>query len=366
MNFSSRSTRLFIALGAVTTIAGLVVACGSDDGSTFKDPSLETQFGNDGSFNGDVNIPQEDLYKNDPLPSYCGPEAGGASLPPPVTGSEECPDDKNKPGCFCEKPGTKAACWTGLRKHRNLGICKDGVTTCQQKSENTYAWGPCEGQVLPDPNATEGAPACKCFSVGQWKIANLSPCTAAYTPASGTTQYATVSTLISTGKCPVFSGAASKPGEEWSTDTLKVDCAGTFKLKYRIRHGNFDAPDPNNDCIVGEVELPPTYYPTPNVEMPWPNLPGWIGGDPTCSQKWAPQDIDKDGIIDNAAGTPKGVSPGYGEMIVLGESVLCDKIDDGKGNEFVFNRIKYCPSSCNDDPSTPDCVSCQASGQGEF
>jgi hypothetical protein len=353
MTFSSHSTRVFIALSAVTVITGLVAACGSEE-STFPDGTNNTQFGNDsGSFNNDANISQEDLYKDDPLPSYCGPEAGGATLPPPVTGTAECPDDKNKPGCFCEKPGQQAACWTGLRKHRNLGICKDGVTTCQQKSENTYAWGPCEGQVLPDPNATKGAPACKCFSLGQWKIANLSPCTATYDPGDGSgVQYASVSTLISTGKCPQFTGPATKPTEEWSTDTLKVDCAGTFQLKYRIRAGNFDAPNAATDCVVGEVELPSAYYPTPNVEMPWPNLPAWIGADKACSKKW----FD----------TPAGVSPGYGEMIVKGESVLCDKIDDGAGNEFVFNRIKYCPTSCNADPSTPECVACQQSGSGQF
>src|SRR5690606_18358618 len=117
--------------------------------------------------------------------------------------------------------------------------------------------------------------------------------------------------------------------------------------KYRIRAGNFDAPSPN-DCILGEVELPPTFYPTPNVEMPWPNLPAWMGTDSACAKKWR----------DTAA----GVSPGYGEMIVKGESVLCDQIDDGAGNDFVFNRIKYCPTSCQADPSTPDCQACQQSG----
>jgi hypothetical protein len=86
--------------------------------------------------------------------------------------------------------------------------------------------------------------------------------------------------------------------------------------------------------------------------MPWPNLPAWIGGDAACSQKWAT--------------TADGVSPGYGEMIVKGESVLCDQIDDGAGNEFVFNRIKDCPTSCNANPTTPECVACQQSGAGEF
>ena len=26
--------------------------------------------------------------------------------------------------------------------------------------------------------------------------------------------------------------------------------------------------------------------------------------------------------------------------------MLCDKVDDGAGNAFVFNRVKYCPSIC--------------------
>lgn len=356
MTFSSRSTRLFIALTAVTTITGLVAACGSDE-STFPDPKNNTQFGNDsGQFDPDAPISQEDLYKDDPLPSYCGPEAGGVSLPPPVTGTAECPDDKNKPGCFCDKPGTQAACWTGLRKHRNLGQCKDGVTTCQQKSENTFAWGPCEGQVLPDATATKGAPACKCFSLGQWKIANLSPCIAQFTPGGGSTQYTAVSTVEeapNTYGCVNYTGPATKPTTDWSTDTLKVDCAGTFQLKYRIRQGNFDAPNAATDCVLGEVELPAAYYPTPNVEMTWPNLPAWIGNDAACAKKW--DDISK-----------TGVSPGYGEMIVKGESVLCDKIDDGSGGDFIFNRIKYCPSTCNANPTAPECVACQTSGQGQF
>jgi hypothetical protein len=352
MTFSSRN--VVVALAAFTGVAALVVACGSDDESKFKDGTLgNPQFGSDAGFNSDAQIPQEDLYKNDPPPKWCGPEDGGVTQPPMPGGTEECPDDKNKPGCYCDpnKDQGPKPCWTGLRKNRNLGVCKDGVTTCQQKSENTWQWGPCEGQVLPDPNATKGASACKCFSQGQWKIANLSPCSAQYTPGGGSTQYATVSTLLSTGKCPQFNGPATKPAEDWSTDTLKVDCAGTFTLKYRIRAGVFETPSAN-DCIVGEVELPPAFYPTPNVEMPWPNLPGWIGADSACAQKWAT--------------TPEGVSPGYGEMIVKGESVLCDKIDDGNGGDFVFNRIKYCPVSCNTNPNTPDCQACQQSGSGTF
>jgi hypothetical protein len=44
-------------------------------------------------------------------------------------------------------------------------------------------------------------------------------------------------------------------------------------------------------------------------------------------------------------------------MSVLGESVLCQQIDDGSGHSFVFHRIQYCP------PSQP---SCGQDGSGTF
>ena len=55
-------------------------------------------------------------------------------------------------------------------------------------------------------------------------------------------------------------------------------------------------------------------------------------------------------------------------MIVKGESVRCDAIDDGKGNDFVFNRIMYCPNKCSDsaNQADPECVKCGQSGQGDF
>jgi len=363
MIFSSRN--LCIALSACASVASLVVACGSDSDSTFNDGNVNPQFSDGGGFNNDAQGTQDDLYKNDPLPKYCGPEAGSASTPPPVTGTEDCPDDKNKPGCYCDptKDQGPHPCWTGLRKNRSLGQCKDGTTTCQQKSENTWQWGACEGEVLPDPNATNGPAACRCFTQGQWKITNLSPCVAGYQPTAGDPfTYTGVSTvdcsmdtcasMATTGYgCMTQSGPTAKPSTNWSTDTLTVDCAGTFTLKYRIKVGDFNNPQPG-DCTLGEVELDPQYYPTPNVEMPWQVLKPWIGTDTACAKKWHD--------------TPEGVSPGYGEMIVKGESVLCDEIDDGKGGDFVFNRIQYCPTSCNSNPSGAGCAACQASGQGTF
>ena len=55
-------------------------------------------------------------------------------------------------------------------------------------------------------------------------------------------------------------------------------------------------------------------------------------------------------------------------MTVLGESVLCDKVDDGAGNAFVFNRVQYCPSKCENaaNATDPECVNCKQDGSGVF
>jgi hypothetical protein len=350
------SAKIHLGLVAVGSIALLVAACGSESaGSEYGDGDAggaSSGFIPDGGFGSSSGeLPDADLYANDPPPKWCGP--GDDPAPPPPGGTVECPDDKNKPGCGCAHLGEKAACWTGLRKHRNLGICKDGETTCVRQNENTYVWGECEGEVLPVSGATKGKEACSCFSAGQWKIANLSPCTMTFTDGSGTKVNA-VSTIPNgnTVKCPDQNPPTAAPAQDWSTDTLNVDCAGHFKLCLRIRQGVFETPSAS-DCILAEV-CAESDYKTANVEQAWPNLPGWLGKDPACAKKWS--DV------------PKTQSPGYAEMIVKGESVRCDPIDDGSGGDLVFNRTKYCPMSCNEDANRnlPECVSCQQSGQGQF
>jgi hypothetical protein len=207
--------------------------------------------------------------------------------------------------------------------------------------------------VLPVPGATKGKDACACFSAGQWKIANLSPCTLAYTDQNGT-QVNAVSTIPSgnAANCPAQNPPTAVPTENWSTDTLNVDCAGHYKLCLRIRQGVFETPNAN-DCILGEV-CTESDYKTANVEQSWPDVPGWLGKDQACAKKWND--------------TPQTSSPGYAEMIVKGLTVRCDAIDDGSGGDLVFNRVKYCPRSCNDPANAqqPECVKCQLSGQGQF
>jgi hypothetical protein len=124
-----------------------------------------------------------------------------------------------------------------------------------------------------------------------------------------------------------------------------VDCAGKFKLCYAMKAGSFDAPKPT-DCLVAETCTEGDYA-KENVEQAFPELPAWVGADPACAKQF----------------TEKG---GYGEMSVVGQSVLCDKIDDGSGKAQVFNRVRYCELACNSNPSLPQCANCQQGGSGQF
>ena len=351
MNLSSR--KVFVVMSSLACTAFVVVACGSDDGSQFKDGDGGIgAFEQDGAFGDGGPGSDADLYANDPPPKWCGP--AGQPEPPQPTGTIECPSDKNKPGCACDNVGEQAPCWTGLRANRNLGVCKDGVTTCKQLSENNKGWGECEGQVLPDVNATKGAAACKCFSQGQWKIANLSPCFIVFDNDEVNKTYA-VSTAVDgmgVSKCPDVpqgqpAGPVTNPNPVWSTDTLKVDCAGKFKLCYELKAGDFDNPKPT-DCSLAKVCVEADYL-KENVEQPFPDLGRWNSSDTACAYKWEQ-------------------SGGYGEMTVIGESVRCDKVDDGNGQPYVFNRVRYCPKLCRDPANAglPECANCQQSGSGTF
>ena len=340
-----------VGMLAFTSVIGVALAaCGDDGGSKFgdgtdsgTDPTLfEGGFGSSDGSAVDGGNP----YANDPPPMYCVLDGGAA--PPPPTGTADCPSDKNKPGCPCDTQGATAACWTGLRKNRNLGQCKDGTTTCQKHGEIGLTWGDCTGEVLPQMGATKGKPACQCFSAGQWKLSNTSPC---FYQFGGSTDNYAASTVEMGGAAQCQALPANpmppppKPSSDWSTDTVTVDCAGHFKLCYEIKAGDYANPLPA-DCSVSKVCVEGD-YPKEGVETPFPNLPAWVGSSTTCANQFVK-------------------SGGYGEMTVVGEDILCDKIDDGKGNAFVFNRVKYCPLSCNTNPSDPMCMNCQQGGSGSF
>jgi hypothetical protein len=205
------------------------------------------------------------------------------------------------------------------------------------KGESSLTWGPCEGEQLP--TGTKGKEACGCFSGGKWAIDNLSPCF--FSEGAGKPVVATTSTFLqgNTITCP--SGDTVAPAEPWSKDSITIDCTGAFKLCYSLKAGNATTPLAT-DCEIVKV-CAEGYYSTANVPMPFPDLPGWLADPSTlaCAQKF----VD---------------SGGYGEMSVVGQSDECEGVDK------VFNRVNYCPLSCNTDPTGPGCANCMAGGSGSF
>jgi hypothetical protein len=348
---------LLASMAAFGALAFVAPGCGSSDSSVFP-PSNDSgpdalSNDSDGSFNFDATIDPDAFWANDPPQKYCGPDGGDAGFATVPDGSPDCPSDKNKEGSPCTTAGETAACWPGLRKNRDVGICKDGKTTCSQHGEALLTWGPCVGAVLPDPNGTTPAQHCSCFSQGQWHIENLVPYFITYS-GSGTTYAISTYQDPSTGATtfPTFppNPPPPVPTKDWSKDDLTVDCSGTFTLCYELKAGDFNNPMPA-DCSVEKVCLPKTYYGTPNLDQTFPPLPGWLGD--------ASKSACADAFHNNG---------GYGEMSVLGETNACDQIDDGSGNALVFHRIQYCKAKCSDPAhkGDPDCVSCGQDGSGTF
>jgi hypothetical protein len=281
---------------------------------------------------------------------YCGPDGGTPPDVLPPGGTPECPDDKNREGCPCGTPGVMEACWPGLRANRNRGICRDGVTTCQTWDEFANVWGPCVGYVLPVPGATKGAPACRCFSLGQWAIQNLSPCFVEYGGGGGASAVSTFVDGSGTASCPTGLSSSPppspQPGTVWSTDRLTVDCEGQFRLCYTLKAGNAGAPSPA-DCVVASVCVD-VWYAARNTPQDLPPLPAWTGMNPACARSFRD-------------------SGGYGEMSVLGRSIECEAVDDGTGAEYVFNRVNYCPIDCPaGGGGRPECQGCMMGGSGNF
>jgi hypothetical protein len=289
-----------------------------------------------------VGANSDAFFINDPPPPYCGPDEVDPG--DPITGSVDCPSDKNRQGCPCENAGEVAACWPGKRIHRDHGICQDGTTMCTATQEFGLLWGPCEEYVLPMEGALAGPDACRCFSAGTWKLSNLSPCI--YQGAEGIYLYS--STLSADGKIQCGSNVPDpppRPEEDWSTSTLNVDCAGQFELCYTIKAGDVDDPKPT-DCVVMQTCVD-VWYPEAGQDLALDALPSWVSTDTDCGGQF-----DRGG--------------GYGEMSVIGESIECDVVDDGMGNPYVFHRTDYCPPSCQATPTTPECMACQTGGSGMF
>jgi hypothetical protein len=283
------------------------------------------------------------FFINDPAPPICGPD-GGMSKPAPISGTADCPADKNRQGCPCTTVGMQAACWPGKRQNRNHGSCVDGTTTCGSTAEFGALWGPCKGYVLPKEGATEGADACRCFSNGKWAISNVVPCV--YSDASVTYLYSSHPDAQHGFACDSVSTLPPPlPAADWSPSTLNVECAGQFKLCYALRAGHASEPKPD-DCILVRSCID-VWYAHAGQSQVLPNLPGWTTTDAACAKRFSE-------------------SGGYGEMSVIGISVECDPVNDGAGNATVFARAAYCTASCANTPNAANCTGCAVSGSGMF
>ena len=317
---------------------------GSDASINFRSTDNPTSIvARDAGTPKDASPSLDAFFINDPAPPVCGPD-GSMSEPKSVGGTPDCPNDKNREGCACEKPGEQAACWPGKRVNRGKGSCKDGVTTCERNTEFGPAWGPCKGYVLPDPDASQGADACRCFSNGTWALNNLVPCV--FESGDKLFLYSSHADAAKGYVCnPVSMSPPAKPPEPWNSSTLTGDCAGQFKLCYTMKAGAVGNPKPS-DCVIMKscVDI---WYEKPGQELKLPNLPGWTSTDSACSKKFIEQG-------------------GYGEMTVLGKSVECDAVDDGHGQPYVFKRTSYCLPSCVSTPDKPECKGCSTGGSGQF
>ncbi len=281
---------------------------GSGDGSTMDG----------GTGTPDARIPPTvDSGVLDAGTEYCGPDSSvdaGSTTPTP-----DCSGGAAAPGCLCDTVGATQTCTNGR------------TMTCNAYGEFGGKWGPCLGT---------------CFSSGTWAIDNLVPCFI----GDGTTTYAFSSSLVSgMADCGgmVSSLPPPMPTSDWSTDSLTVDCQGQFTLCYTLKAGDGSAPT-DSDCTVARV-CTSGYYAEANVTQALPPLSGWLGTDTACAQAF----LDEGG---------------YGEMSVVGLTIDCEQIDDGAGGEYVFNRVTYCPSCCNDGScsSDPLCSMCGMGGSGGF
>ncbi len=248
--------------------------------------------------------------------AYCGPDGGDAG-PPTVPG--DCSGGGPVPGCNCTTVGETQTCQNGK------------TITCNANGEFAGIWGPCLGS---------------CFSSGHWQIDNLVPCFV----SDGTTTYAYSSSIGSGGMATCGMPSAlppPTPTADWSTDSLTVDCQGSFTLCYTLKAGDGSAPS-SSDCTVAQA-CTSGYYAMANAAQTLPPLGPWLGTDTACAQQF----ID---------------SGGYGEMSVVGVTADCQHIDDGTGGSYVFNRVTYCPSCCGDGScsSNPMCGMCGMGGSGSF
>ncbi len=383
--------RTALALGAALALASSAVQCSGTDAAPGRSSvgsggsSAASGSGAGGSSSGAtggggfsgttifpdgalIDVPAKDygldaFFVDDPPPPACN---GNMNKPSNPGGTPECPADKNLQGCSCTNPGATAPCWPGYRKHRNRGACQDGVVECVKIGENQFEWGPCENFKGIDPNTYEplgtvGKAACGCFSGGFWSLTNTSPC---FITSGATGQVVGAVSTVMTDQmggamCPAaatmpnFFTDPTPPSEPFTTNAVRADCQGHFKLCYTFKALNQPMGMMNSasDCVMKQVcteaqySFDPANVP-PYPDVSFPDLPGWKTSDPAevaCAQKF----------VSNG---------GYAEMTVEGQSDECETIDK------LFQTVTYCPLKCSDPANAmdPECVNCRNGGGGPF
>lgn len=329
--------------GSLGALGDAAVDGGSD---LFSNPNRDAAFRNipDGALTYSDATPTVDaFFINDPPPPYCGP-AGNMPAEIP-TGTLQCPSDKNREGCPCPEVGATAPCWPGQRLNRDHGICHDGTAVCQNAGEFGLRWSACDGYVLPTEGALSGPEACGCFSKGSWSLTNLSPCIFRGNQTYLYSSYLDGSGAIQCGGPFGPNDAPPAPSVDWTQSSLNVDCAGQFRLCFTIKAGDVANPQPT-DCVI-TTQCLDVWYAEANVDQSLPSFAGWTTTETACASAF-------------------DLGGGYGEMSVLGTSIECDAVDDGMGNPYIFHRTNYCPPSCQQTPTTPECISCVTGGSGSF
>jgi hypothetical protein len=185
---------------------------------------------------------------------------------------------------------------------------------------------------------TSGGSVCTtCFLHGDWQVDNLEPCFVTEGDAG-----LAISSAVQGGTATCPTSFDAPPTADWSTDSLTIDCSGTYTLCYAIKAG-----DPKNqlatDCTIIEDCTQPGQA-VANMKAAFPDLPGWLSGS------------DAGGCIAQLEN-----SGGYGAMSVRGTADGCGTVarDD-------FQYVTYCPINCNGPNPSPNCATCQGGGGGPF
>lgn len=192
-------------------------------------------------------------------------------------------------------------------------------------------------------SACAGQVCSTCFLHGVWQLDNLSPCIVSGIGADGGLVVSgAVSSMLSNHQVSCPASVTTRPAEPWSTDALRTDCPGSYVLCLTLKAGAPQSPSAS-DCTIAQTCAPGTYLTAGQLQT-WAPLPSWLASSDaqrTCAGQFS-------------------ATGGYAELSVSGCASGCGSV------ARVFGRIRYCPLSCNANPSGPQCTGCQDPDGGSF